>query len=169
MRMQLGVLVVVYMGALTLSLSGAQNLGSPPERSFSNLDRVGWLAGCWEQRTPRRVTVEMWMPPDGDLMLGASRTTVGGLAREFEHLRLSADGDVIVYTASPSGQQETAFRSTVVSDSVLVFENLTHDFPQRILYGSIGPDSLVARIEGPGPDGIRGIDFPMRRIPCTVS
>jgi Domain of unknown function (DUF6265) len=132
------------------------------------LELARWLSGCWELRSARRVTIEMWMPPDGNLMLGASRTTVGGVVREYEHLRLSTDGDVIVYTAIPSGQQEAAFRTTVLSDSNLVFENLAHDFPQRILYQRRGVDSLVARIEGPGPNGTRGVDFPMRRIPCVA-
>ncbi|MDP2958801.1 MAG: hypothetical protein Q8N53_20420 [Longimicrobiales bacterium] len=49
----------------------------------------------------------------------------------------------------------------------LVFENLQHDFPQRILYRPLGLDSLVARIEGPRRDGPRGFDFPMRRVSCV--
>jgi dipeptidyl aminopeptidase/acylaminoacyl peptidase len=137
----------------------------PPDR----LAQVRWLAGCWERRSNQRVTLEMWMPPDGNLMLGASRTVQGGVAREFEHLRLEAPNDSgIVYTALPSGQAETPFRSTLVSDSGFTVENLAHDFPQRIIYRRHGADSLVARIEGPGPNGPRGIDFPMRRIACAT-
>jgi hypothetical protein len=49
-----------------------------------------------------------------------------------------------------------------------VFENPAHDFPQRIIYRRLSPDSLVARIEGPGPNNTtRGIDFPMRRVNCS--
>ncbi len=143
----------------------------PVSRPAAQADRLGrqrWLAGCWELRSPRRVTLEMWMPPDGELMLGASRTVAGGVTREYEQLRLHAAGDTLVYTASPSGQRETAFRSTQASDSGFTVENLAHDFPQRIIYRRRGADSLVARIEGPGPSGTRGIDFPMRRVACTA-
>ncbi len=134
------------------------------------LERAGWLAGCWELRSENRLTVEMWMPPGGGLMLGASRTIVGGSTREFEHLRIEADGAALVYTALPSGQKETAFRSKEVTDSSIVFENLAHDFPQRIIYRRRGADSLVARIEGPGPNNsTRGFDFPMRRARCTAA
>jgi hypothetical protein len=129
----------------------------------------GWLAGCWELRAGNRVTLEMWMPPGGDFMLGASRTLVGGVVREFEQLRLRTESGKLVYTATPSGQRETAFPATVVSDTALVFENLAHDFPQRILYRRVGADSMVARIEGPGPNGTRGFNFPMRRVSCTTS
>ena len=134
----------------------------------SPLARAGWLAGCWERRAPNRVTLEMWMPPLGDLMLGASRTTVGTATSEFEQLRLKAEGDRIVYIAAPSGQRETSFPSITISDTLIVFENTAHDFPQRIIYQRRGADSLLARIEGPGPNGPRGVNFPMRRSNCLT-
>jgi TolB protein len=110
----------------------------------------------------------MWMPPAGDLMLGASRTVVAGTAREFEHLRIRVDAGKLVYIALPSGQRETSFPSTHASDTALVFENPAHDFPQRILYRKRGSDSLLARVEGPGPNNtVRGVDYPMRRADCT--
>ena len=149
--------VLIFLGVVTAQ--------SQPNR----LGRLGWLAGCWELRSANRVTLEMWMPPAGDLMLGASRTVAGGVAQEYEQLRLHAEGEVLVYTASPSGQSQTAFRSVQVSESGFVVENLAHDFPQRISYRRRGADSLVARIEGPGPSGPRGLDFPMRRVACTGS
>lgn len=132
----------------------------------NKLAQLKWLAGCWERRTPQLVTLEMWMQPEGELMLGASRTVVGGVTREFEQLRLEARGDTLVYTALPSGQRETAFRSRQMSDTGFMVENLAHDFPQRIIYHRRGADSVIARIEGPGPNGIRGINYPMRRIGC---
>jgi hypothetical protein len=131
------------------------------------IDRAAWLSGCWELRAGARVTIEMWMPPGGGAMLGASRTSVGGNVREFEFLRLRTDGTTLVYVAQPSGQKETEFRGTHASDTLLAFENPAHDFPQRIMYRRRGADSVVARIEGPGRDGAtRGIDFPMRRARC---
>jgi hypothetical protein len=135
----------------------------------SPLTRAGWLAGCWELRTPNRVTREMWMAPLGDLMLGASRTTAGARTREFEQLRLQVDGDRLVYTSLPSGQREASFASITLTDTLLVFENLAHDFPQRIGYQRRGTDSLLAYIEGPGPNGIRRVPFPMRRADCLTA
>jgi len=132
------------------------------------LDRLGWLAGCWEMKRGARTTLEMWMPPAGGLMRGASRTTADGAVREFEHVRLRTDGGRLVYTALPSGQAEASFTSTEVSDSGFTVENLQHDFPQRIVYRRRGADSLVARIEGPGPGGTRAFEFPMRRASCTA-
>ena len=154
---------VVVFGAITLGVaSSVQGQAAP-------IDQAKWLAGCWELRSQNRLTVEMWMAPAGGLMLGASRTVVGGVAREFEHLRIRTDGDKLAYIALPSGQKETTFPAKQVSDSELVFENLGHDFPQRIIYRRRGADSLVARIEGPGPNNAtRGFDFPMRRVNCAT-
>jgi hypothetical protein len=135
----------------------------------ATLARAGWLAGCWELRASNRVTLEMWMPASGDLMLGASRTIVGTSTAEFEQLRLKVDGERLVYTSLPSGQREASFSSITVSDTLLVFENTAHDFPQRILYRRLGADSIIARIEGPGPNGPRGVQFPYRRASCLTA
>jgi hypothetical protein len=142
-------------GAETVYVMRRVRRGSPAQR-------LGWLAGCWELRQGTRVTLEMWMAPADGLMLGASRTTVNGLVREFEQLRLAWQRDTLIYTALPSGQPEASFKTTLISDDGFMVENPAHDFPQRISYRKQGPDSLVARIEG----GNRGIDFPMRRVEC---
>jgi hypothetical protein len=132
------------------------------------LARANWLAGCWELRAPNRVTLEMWMPALGDMMLGASRTTVGAMTSEYEQLRLSVNGNRLVYTSIPSRQKEASFPSIEVTDTTLIFENTAHDFPQRIIYRRRGADSIIARIEGPGPNGTRGVNFPMRRSNCLT-
>jgi len=142
--------------------------GTPLGAQPSPIDRAAWLAGCWEARTPNRITMEMWMPPAGGSMMGASRTSTGNTTREFEQLRLWAAGDTLVYTALPSGQRQADFRSTSVSATALVFENPTHDFPRKITYRRVGEDSIVARVEGPGPNNTtRGFDIRMRRASCT--
>lgn len=131
-------------------------------------DRLAWLAGCWEQRGSNRLIMETWMPPLGGAMIGASRTVVGGALREFEHIRITTDSGRLVYTALPSGQREAKFPAISVSDTSIVFENLQHDFPQRIIYRKRGVDSVIARIEGPGPNNTtRGVNFPYARASCT--
>jgi hypothetical protein len=145
-------------------------LGLPvqPVQGPARVDSLRWLAGCWELKTARRTTLEMWMPPGGGTMMGASRTVVDGQTREYEQLRLHARGDTLVYTSVPSGQRETSFTTLQLSDSAFEVVNLAHDFPQRISYRRRGADSLIARIEGPGPSGPRSVTFPMRRVSCTA-
>lgn len=133
----------------------------------SPIEQARWLAGCWELNRGSRTGFEMWMPPAGGVMLGASRTVAGGIVVEWERLQLSEQDGKLVYTSLPSGQTEASFVSTTVTDSSFTVENPQHDFPQRIIYRRLGADSLIAHIEGPGPNGNRGFDFPMRRASCT--
>lgn len=130
------------------------------------LGRVAWLAGCWRLEQGGRHGLEMWMPPEGGMMLGASRTTVNGTVREYEHLRLGLEGGRLVYTARPSGQAEASFRSEEVTDSGFTVANPAHDFPRRIGYRRVGADSLVAWIEGPGKSGTTRFEYPMKRVEC---
>lgn len=146
--------------ALPLSGLGAQTINPP-----------AWLAGCWEQRSANRESLEMWMRPAGGVMLGASRTIVAGAVREYEQLLIRVENGKLVFTATPSGQQTASFTSTSVTDTSFVVENPQHDFPQRIIYRRRGADSLIARIEGPGGGGTgtSAVDFPMRRTSCAGS
>ena len=109
------------------------------------------------------------MRPEGGLMIGGSRTVVRDVAREFEHLRLEATPAALTYVAQPGGRAATRFRASLVSDTLLVFEDPTHDFPQRIRYRRIRADSLEARVEGGEGATARGFDFPMRRVGCDAS
>ncbi len=133
----------------------------------SSIHDVAWLSGCWERRNGDRATLEIWMVPAGGMMLGASRTVVRGTTREYEHIMIREHDGRLVYTAHPSGQAEASFTSTEVTDSSFVVENLAHDFPQRITYVRTGPEAWMARVEGPGPDGMRGFELRMTRVSCA--
>ena len=152
-----------------LSLVAVAGLAAAPGMQSDPLAQLKWLAGCWELTRGNRTTLEMWMPPAGGVMLGSSRTVVGGVLREWEQVRLSVRDGRVIYTANPSGQPMAEFVAAAVTDSGFSVENPAHDFPQRIIYQRRGGDSLVARIEGNTPAGPRGTDYPMRRTRCEAS
>lgn len=151
---------VLTAGLLVLAAPAAQ------AQAAEQLGKLSYLSGCWELRTPTRVTHEQWMAPLGGMMLGMSRTVAGDVAREWEALRIEARSGGLVYAAQPGGRPATDFTATVVTDSSVTFANAEHDFPQRIIYRRVGSDSLVARIEGEMNGQGRGIDFPMKRVTC---
>ena len=62
---------------------------------------------------------------------------------------MESRGGTATYVAQPGGGTATAFGATVLSDTAVTFENLQHDFPQRILYWVDPAGALHARIEGP--------------------
>ena len=134
--------------------------------SQGSVQSAGWLAGCWEMTRGATTIHEQWMSPKGGLMMGMSRTVVRDSAREFEQLRIERRAGGAAYVAFPSGQAETVFPATTLSDSALVFTNPAHDFPQQVSYRRVSKDSVVARIEGVNRGQAQAVNFPMRRVPC---
>ena len=135
-------------------------------RQRDSIDRVRWIAGCWAAQNAQRTIYEQWTSPQGGAMLGTSRTVSGDTLVEYEFVVLREQGDRLAYQAHPSGQATTIFLSTSVSDSSVIFENLQHDFPQRVGYDRRGADSVVAWISGPRGATIRRIDFRYGRVAC---
>ncbi len=128
---------------------------------------IAWLAGCWTQQGREAGSVEQWMAPAGGVMLGMARTLKGGRVVEFEFLQIRAGADgKLSYIAQPQGRPPTEFKLLRQGEAEALFENSTHDFPQRVGYRREAADRLVARIEGTMNGKERGIDFPMQRTAC---
>jgi hypothetical protein len=124
------------------------------------------LSGCWDNGDTLSRYEEHWMRPAGTSILGISRTVAGGETIAFEFLRIQQQPDgTIYYVANPSGQKLDSFKLVKSESNVLIFENPSHDFPQKVIYRLKG-DSLVPRIEGTSNGKERGIDFPMKRAKC---
>jgi len=135
----------------------------------ASADGLGWMAGCWElnARGGAMVISEQWMKPAGGTLIGMSRTVSGGKTVAYEFIRIVTDAEGISYVAKPSSSKdETVFKIAKSSPTELVFENLAHDFPQRIIYRNGGTDSLNARIEGTKGGKLSGMDIPMKRVKC---
>lgn len=148
----------------------AQTVAKPPspKEGTTAVQQLKWMAGCWRQQAPGSTVDEQWMAPRAGMMLGLGRTVRGDtIVLEFEQLRIFQRAGHAVYHAEPSGQKPTDFEANATSDSLVVFENPTHDFPQRVIYRKRGADSLIGRIEGTLNGKVRGVDFPYMRVPCS--
>ena len=128
---------------------------------------LAWLAGCWASVGGEAGSGEQWTAPAGKTLLGVSRTVIDSrtVAYEFVRIRETEAGE-IEYIVKPSGQSEATFIIVQLSASEVVFENLDHDFPQRIIYRLRAGGNLVARIEGEIKGEFRTVDFPMKRVDC---
>jgi hypothetical protein len=125
-----------------------------------------WLAGCWDGSGGGRESLEQWMKPSGQTMLGMSRTVANGKTVAFEFLQLREQEGNIFYIAKPSGQAEASFKLVKYENNEAVFENPQHDFPQRIIYRLEKDGALAAAIEGMSKGKLKKIDFPMKRVKC---
>ena len=168
--------ITVQAGAIPLfvGLLGVSPLVSPSAqeprapRVDDALATLRWMRGCWRQHQARVVTDEQWMAPHGGAMIGMSRTVIADRIRAWEALRLVVDSGRIVYIAQPNGGTPVRFRATTMSDSMAVFENPEHDFPQRIAYRRVRSDSLIAQVSGAANGTTRRMDIPMHRVVCDA-
>ena len=135
----------------------------------SPIAQLGWLQGCWAADGAEPGTVEQWSSAAGGTMFGFSRTIKQGKTAQFEFIQIrETEPGKLAYLAQPSGQAPASFNLLRHSDTEFVFENLAHDFPQRVIYRRDGNRALRARIEGMSKGKLKGIDFPMKRISCDA-
>lgn len=146
---------------LAAQLAAAPTPSTPPAIEVV----AAQLAGCWEQSLPNGRTVEMWMRNDSGMALGMSRTVRDGRVTEYEFLMLRQNPTGVDYVAQPSGQPTATFALKAFGDDATVFENLAHDFPQRIIYRWPDRDTMIARIEGQMGGQAKGVDFTYKRCP----
>jgi hypothetical protein len=128
---------------------------------------LAWLQGCWEINSPERVVEEQWTAPRAHSMLGSSRTLRGDKLVAHEFVLLREQGEQLAYEVRPSGRPSTVFLSVSIGETSVVFENLQHDFPQRVAYQRNGAE-LLAWIEGPRNGQIRRIEYPYQRVACAA-
>src|SRR5215204_1646060 len=146
------------MLSLTLAFTiAAAAQAAAPAAAAPTVNDVSWIAGCWESTRNGRHVTEHWLAPEGGTMMGVSRTTAGETTTDWEFLIIRQGPRGLDYVARPSDQPEGTFTATSASASEVVFENLAHDFPKRIIYKRTG-DGLTASIEGPMNGQNRRID-----------
>lgn len=155
--------------ALPMLLLAALLPGPALAQGADPLAAAAWLAGCWAAEGQETGSGEHWTAPAGGTMLGVGRTVKNGKTVDFEfmQLRSTAEGK-LNFVALPSGQRETTFAQVSNTPEALVFENLQHDFPQRVIYRWVSDERFMARIEGLRSGMLRGIDFPMKRTACAA-
>jgi hypothetical protein len=149
-------------------LAIAALLLSPSAVAQPSLDDLNWLAGCWAGMNGKVSFREHWMSAEGGIMLGMGRTISDGKLASYEAMRIELDADgKLVFVPKPSGKAEARFPLLKKEGSSFIFENLQHDFPQRVIYQKKDDGSLHARIEGERNGKLKGIDFPMQRASCN--
>ena len=137
----------------------------PPSAQPPGIDDVAWLTGCWEYSTGSRTVEEHWLAPRAHTMMNVARTVQADKLVEYEMVLIREQDGRLAYEAHPSGQASAVFMSRTVGNREVVFENLQHDFPQRVGYKRDG-DALLAWIEGPRNGQTRRIEFPYRKVGC---
>ncbi|MFT3725484.1 MAG: DUF6265 family protein [Hyphomonadaceae bacterium] len=146
------------LAVLTVSACAAE--ARPPAN-------LSWLSGYWLSCDGGQQVTETWSAQREGVMVGSNLTSGGGKA-SWEFFRIGPSGAGVSYFAMPSGQAPAEFPlSTEKStETKLVFENLKHDFPQRVIYAREGA-ALTARIEGMMDGKLESMDWRFASAPLN--
>lgn len=136
------------------------------KQAVSKLEQMNWLVGCFENKTEKQTSEEAWTKAKGGMIFGVGRVFTGDKTIGFEFMRIHEEGEDLFFTSIPSGQKEASFKLVSLNASEVVFENPTHDFPQKIIYRKMPNLAIAARIEGKIGDKFKAIDFSFTRTKC---
>ena len=110
-----------------------------------------WLLGNWENNSADGNLSETWKKINDSTFQAQSYFIKEKDTLHFETITLQQKGEQLTYSAAVKGQNEdkpVSFKLTTGTEKQLVFENPKHDYPQKISYTQITPDSLVNQISG---------------------
>lgn len=135
--------------------------------SDPDISMAQWLVGTWQHAIDDAVIFETWTAHDEKELRGMGYMIHDQDTVVYESIRLLEKEGQLYYIPTVKGQnddQPVTFELMSGTESKLVFENQTHDFPQLITYTRITEDSLVAEISGILRKEIRIQKYPMRRV-----
>jgi hypothetical protein len=112
------------------------------------VEELNWMAGTWIGTKDGVHSEEIWTAAKGGMLIGMHRDVMGDRAVGFEFFRIQVHEGAITYLSQPGGRPVTPFTLADMGPMRVVFENPSHDFPQRVLYWQTKPNELRARIEG---------------------
>lgn len=117
-----------------------------------SMQRLYWLPGTWEMKTPDGVLTEEWRKESDTAWTGEGHfITVKEDTVFSEQLKLVSRNDTLWYIATIPDQNDglpIGFREKSFEGNTVIFENIEHDFPQRIVYTRISDTSMDASVEG---------------------
>jgi hypothetical protein len=121
-------------------------------KEYEELDKAKWLLGDWELKDSLGTLTESWQTLDDSTYVGQSfYITAKKDTVHRETIELMQKGEFLIYSATVKGEnndEATPFQMTDCTDSLLVFENPKHDYPQKIRYQLNIDKSILAIVSG---------------------
>lgn len=119
---------------------------------YEELYKANWMLGDWQLEDSLGVLTESWTQIDDSTYNGSTlyvknkKDTI-----HFETMELMQNEDLLIYTSTVKGEngnQPVSYRLIEDNDSLLVFENKKHDYPQKISYSKENDSTIKAVIQG---------------------
>jgi hypothetical protein len=121
-------------------------------KDYDELEKASFLIGNWQKIDSTGTLEETWKTENDSTFLGTSYFVQNKKdTLHSEQIELVENNKTLFYTATVKGEnnnQPTSFQLTEADDSLLVFENPKHDFPQKITYKLQKNNTLRATVSG---------------------
>lgn len=121
------------------------------EKKFDKLNELSWLEGNWENTLGEGLIVENWSKLNDSVFTAKSYFIRGKDTLHFENIELKLTDEDLFYIATVEGQnnnEPVKFKLNPNTESSFMFENPTHDYPQKIEYKKISDTILSATVSG---------------------
>ena len=110
----------------------------------------GWLLGSWELKTNTGTLTENWTKVNDSTYKALSLFIKDKDTIHYESIILQEKEETLTYTTTIKGQNNEkpiSFKMKEEVEKGLVFENLKHDYPQKISYQKTN-NGIIAEISG---------------------
>jgi hypothetical protein len=108
-----------------------------------------WLEGSWVGKYDSVPVFEQWKPAEKTIMFGRGGVLNGKDTVFTEKVQLEEREDGIYYIAMlKDNPGATEFKFSGFKNDTAVFENPSHDFPQRVLYFKNNDGTFYAGVDG---------------------
>lgn len=154
-----------------LTIAACNNAGNTQAAvnaaDYTRLEKANWLVGAWENKSNEGNATEIWKKENDSTLTGISYFVVGKDTVSTEQIRLHQSAKDVFYVPTipdQNGGLPVEFKLTGSDNNSLVFENPSHDFPQKITYTRITNDSMIAEISGKQQGKEKAMQFPMKKV-----
>lgn len=104
--------------------------------------------GKWKMDSDKSEIYEEWSIVNDNEIIGSSYIVKAGEKIISENIYIKKFAGYWTYIGIPEGQVPTLFTLIENTGSKFVFENIEHDYPQRVIYEFHNDSKLTAAIEG---------------------
>lgn len=134
------------------------------------IKKFSWLTGTWKMEEEGKAIIEEWTPAGTSSLKLKSYEVKGNDTTLIERASIGCLSGKQVFTNYPlvidASKDKMPVSFVLVSErnNTFVFENMSHDFPQRVVYQMVNEDECHAWIEGVENEKLNKIDFYYRRV-----
>lgn len=136
------------------------------KKQYVLLNKANWFLGEWHCKSSYGDFTEKWEKLSDSTMIGESHIIQGNDTVFKENIVLEQRNDSLFYNVlikDSNQEKNTSFHLIESSKNQLVFENPKNDFPTKIVYNLIQPDSILASIHGKEKGVLKTENFPMSK------